>query len=118
MLFDAAARPSLAGTDLVHAGGMHPNRHTWRTTLAEVIGLLNDLDPYGLEPGTAAGAPQDEYEPEASPIASLLLNNGSVSRNQVDAIWQDWFQESLSQVIGDAEAERFSVSLNSLNDST
>ncbi|MHA7142941.1 MULTISPECIES: hypothetical protein [unclassified Arthrobacter] len=97
---------------------MQPDRHKWRNTLAEVISLINDLDPYGLEPGTAAGAPQDEYETEASPIASLLLNNGSVSRNQMDAIWQEWFHESLSQVIGDAEAERFCVSLNSLNDST
>lgn len=109
---------SLTGDDLVHAGGMQPNRHKWRSTLAEVIQLLNDLDPYGLEPGTTAGAPQDEYETEASPIASLLLNNGSVSRNQVDAIWQAWFQESLSEVIGDVEAERFCISLNSLSDST
>lgn len=76
------------------------------------IGLLNDLNPYGLKPGIAAGAPQDEYEAEASPIASLLLNNGSVSRNQADAIWQDWFQEPLSQIIGAANVERFCVSLN------
>jgi hypothetical protein len=101
----------------VHSGGMQPSRHKWRSTLAEVTALLNDLDPYGLEPGSADGAPQDEYETEASPIASLLLNHGSVSRNQVNAVWQDWFQEPLSQVIGDAEAERFCVSLNSLNDS-
>lgn len=96
---------------------MQPSTHKRRSTLAEVIGLLNELDPYGLEPGSAAGAPQDEYETEASPIASLLLNNGSVSRNQVDAIWKDWFQESLSQVIGAVKAERFCVSLNSLNES-
>ena len=67
---------------------MQPSRHKWRSILAEVIELLNDLDPYGLEPGTAEGAPQDEYESEASPIVSLLLNNGSVSRNEVDAIWE------------------------------
>jgi hypothetical protein len=96
---------------------MQPSKHKWRSTLAEVIALLNDLDPYGLEPGSADGAPQDEYEAEASPIASLLLNSGSVSRSQIDAIWQDWFQEPLSEVIGAAKAERFCVSLNSLNDS-
>lgn len=94
---------------------MQPSRHKWRSILAEVIELLNDLDPYGLEPGTAEGAPQDEYETEASPIVSLLLNNGSVSRNQVDAIWEDWFQEPLSQVVGAAKAEGFCISLNSLN---
>lgn len=90
--------------------------HRWRSTVAAVLALLNHLDPYGLEPGVAGGAPEDEYEIEAHPIASLLLNSGSVSRGQVDAIWQEWFQEPLSEVIGVAKAERFCVSLNSLND--
>lgn len=96
---------------------MHSSSHRWRSTVAAVIALLNDLDPCGLEPGTAAGAPHDEYEPEAHPIASLLLNSGSVSRDQVDAIWQECFQEPLSEVTGPAKAERFCVSLNSLNGS-
>ncbi|OUM42640.1 hypothetical protein B8W73_07355 [Arthrobacter agilis] len=96
---------------------MEPSSHKWGSTVAGVIGLLNDLDPYGLEPGTAAGAPQDEYEPEAHPIARLLLNSGSVSSDQVDRIWRQWFQEPLSKVIGAAKAERFCVRLNSLNDS-
>jgi hypothetical protein len=72
---------------------MQPNKLEWKSALAEVIGLLNDLDPYSLAPGTADGAPQDDYDTEASPIAGMLLNSGSVSRSQVDAIWQDWFQE-------------------------
>ena len=96
---------------------MQSSRHKWKSTLAEVIGILNDLDPYGLEPGAADGAPKDEYKAEASPIASLLLNRESASRSQVDAIWQKGFQEPLSDVVGAAEAERFCIGLNSLNDS-
>jgi hypothetical protein len=96
---------------------MQPSSPKGQSTVAAVIELLNDVDPYGLEPGTAAGAPHDEYEPEAYPITSLLLNSRSVSRNQVDAIWQEWFQEPLSEVIGAAKAERFCASLNSLTDS-
>ena len=93
---------------------MQPSSHPWSRTVAAVIALLNDLDPFGLEPGTAAGAPHDEYEPEAHPIATLLLKSGSVSKNQVDAIWQEWFREPLSESIGAAEAERLVLSLNSL----
>jgi hypothetical protein len=93
---------------------MQPSRDKWRSTLAGVIGLLNNLDPYSLEPGATDGAPQDEYEAEASPIASLLLNSESVSKKQIDGIWQQWFQEPLSQVVGAAEAKRFCVSLNLL----
>jgi hypothetical protein len=77
----------------MHPVDMQPSKHEWRSTLAEIIGLLNDRDPDGLAPGTADGAPQDEYETEASPIAGMLLTSGSISRGQVDAIWQNWFQE-------------------------
>jgi hypothetical protein len=93
---------------------MQPSKHEWKSTVAAVIALLNDLDPYGLEPGTAEGAPHDEYEAEAHSIASLLLNTESISTNQVDTIWQKWFQKPISEAISAAKAERFCVSLNSL----
>lgn len=80
--------------------------------------LLNDLDPYGLEPGTAEGAPQDEYAPEASPMARLLLNHGSISSDEVDAIWLEGFQEPLSEFIGAEAMNRFCAELNSLPVST
>jgi hypothetical protein len=101
----------------VHSVEMQSSGHKWRSTVAEVIRLLNDLDPYDLEPGAATGAPQDEYETEAHYIARFLLKSGSVSSDQVDTIWQEWFQQPLSEVIGAARAERFCVSLNSFNDS-
>jgi hypothetical protein len=97
---------------------MQPSKHEWKSTVAAVIALLNNLDPYGLEPGTAEGSPHDEYEAEAHSIASLLLNTGSISTNQVDAIWQKWFQEPLSATVGAMKAERFCAGLNSLKDST
>lgn len=34
-------------------------------TVAGVLAVLSDVDPYGLEPGSPEGAPSDEYEPEA-----------------------------------------------------
>ncbi|WP_338403212.1 hypothetical protein [Arthrobacter bussei] len=80
-----------------------------------MITALNELDPYGLDPGTVDGAPHDEYEPEARPMASLLLTRGSISRAQIDAIWQDWFHEPLSDVISPDETQRFCTKLNSLH---
>ncbi|WP_244185981.1 hypothetical protein [Arthrobacter agilis] len=80
-----------------------------------MLALLNDVDPYRLQPGGAEGAPLDEYELEAGPIASLLLKNGSVQSNEVDAIWLTWFQEPLSEAIKSEAMSRFCTSLNSLN---
>ena len=66
---------------------MRSGTRKWKDTVTSVVALLNDLDPYALEPGTVEGAPENEYEPEASPMARLLLNHGSISSNEVDAIW-------------------------------
>lgn len=93
---------------------MRSGTRKWKATVTSVVALLNDLDPYGLEPGTEEGAPQDEYEPEASPMARLLLNNGSISSDEVDVIWREWFQEPLSEFIGAEAMNRFCVDLNSL----
>lgn len=87
----------------------------WKDAVTSVLALLNDVDPYGLQPGTAEGAPQDEYEAEAAPIVSLLLKHGSVRNDEVDAIWVTWFQEPLSEVIGSQEMSRFCARVNSLN---
>ena len=57
-----------------------------KTRIAEVVRLLNELDPYGLDPGGEGGAPADEYELEGRPMASLLLRNGGISADQVDDI--------------------------------
>lgn len=94
---------------------MRSGTRKWRNAVTSVLALLNDLDPYGLQPGTAEGAPQDEYEIEAAPIVSLLLKNESVRSNEVDAVWVTWFQEPLSKVIGPEEMSRLCASLNPLN---
>lgn len=94
---------------------MRSGTRKWRDAVTSVLALLNEVDPYGLQPGTAEGAPRDEYELEAAPIVSLLLKNGSVTSNEVDAIWVTWFQEPLSEVIGSQEMSRFCASVNFLN---
>jgi hypothetical protein len=77
-----------------------------------VLGLLNDVDPYGLSPGEEA--PWDEYELEASPMVSILLNTGGITGGQVDDIWEKWFDERLSDVLGQREFDRFVSALNQL----
>ncbi len=94
---------------------MRSGTRKWKDAVTSVLALLHDVYPYGLQPGTAEGAPQDEYELEAGPIVSLLLKNGSVRSDEVDAIWVTWFQEPLSEVIGSEEMSRFCGRLNSLN---
>ncbi|QEW03873.1 hypothetical protein [Microbacterium lushaniae] len=86
---------------------------TWKSIYAAVLELLNDLDPYGLEPGRADGAPADEYSSEAGPLASHLINDGRIEAADVDAIWTRWFGEPLS-IIDSARFAAFVVDLNAL----
>ena len=108
---------SLTESALVHPVRIQAGKQKWRDTVTSITALLNDLDPYGLDPGTADGAPHDEYEIEGDPLVDLLLDRGSVTSNEVDAIWQRWFEEPLSEVIGLEAMNRFCASLNSLNTS-
>jgi hypothetical protein len=43
-------------------------------------------------------------------MASLLINKGTITTDQIDAIWQKWFSEPLS-VVGATRAEQFTASL-------
>ena len=47
-------------------------------------------------------------------MASLLINKGSITADQIDAIWQKWFSQPLSVVVGATQTEQFAASLNSL----
>jgi len=93
---------------------MKPGTRSWKQVTAEVLALLSELDPYRLDPGTPDGAPADEYAPEADAIARHLLSHRAINLEQVDAIWQDWFDESLSQISGTGAAENLVVRLNQL----
>jgi len=81
---------------------------------AAVLAVISELDPYGLAPGAPGGVPEDEYALEAGPIAELLLRDGAVSREGLDAIWQHWFGEPLSAVVGEGAAARSVDRLNGL----
>ena len=65
-------------------------RVTDMTTTADVTELLARHDPMGL---TSAGAPADEYEPEAGTIVPRLAEAGSVDDvvDIVHAEFQTWF---------------------------
>ncbi|EZP27512.1 hypothetical protein [Microbacterium oleivorans] len=79
-----------------------------------VIAALNDVDPYGLAPGEPDGAPSDEYAPEASELAGILAQQGSVSSQDVDRVWQHWFGDTLTGVIGASAMTAFVARLNEL----
>ncbi|MEU2199211.1 hypothetical protein [Isoptericola sp. NPDC019482] len=99
---------------------MNGRDRQWTSTVSGVVALLNDADPYGLEPGKPGGAPIDEYELEAEPIAKHLFDGGSITVEQVDAIWRHWFSESLSGsgCYGRSATEEFVARLNELVKST
>lgn len=99
---------------LMHPDEMQLSERLHKSVIEGVIVLLNQLDPYGVEPGDTDGAPWDEYMSEAHPMASVLLNTGSITTDQIDAIWQNWFGEPLSVAVGATKAERFAGSLNTL----
>ncbi|WP_431797334.1 hypothetical protein [Microbacterium kunmingense] len=93
---------------------MEPSRDSWKWLNAEVLRFLSELDPYGLTPGASDGAPQDEYDMEAIPIASILQRNGTVTAEQVDAVWQKWFGEPLTAVVGREQVDKLITDLTSL----
>lgn len=86
----------------------------WKWLNVGVLRLLNELDPYSLAPGTEDGAPADEYATEAAPIVSVLTRDGAITTDQVDAIWQKWFGEPLTAVVGSERVDEFVVELISL----
>ncbi|WP_336705165.1 hypothetical protein [Micrococcus terreus] len=93
---------------------MRHGTRLWKQVTAGVLALLSEMDPYRLDPGTPGGAPKDEYAPEADAIARHLMSHLGINSEQVDAIWQDWFGQSLSQVTGTGAAENLVVRLNQL----
>ncbi|QCR42141.1 hypothetical protein C1N74_16300 (plasmid) [Microbacterium sp. SGAir0570] len=78
------------------------------------MAVLNEADPYGLEPGTPEGAPKDEYEMEAVDLTRMLLKNGVVTTQEVERVWMRWFDESLAQRIGVPQLTRLVDRLNAL----
>jgi hypothetical protein len=93
---------------------MKPGTRSWKRVTAEVLALLSELDPYRLDPGMPEGAPADECAAEADAIARHLLFDGPIELDQVDAIWRNWFGESLSQVTSAGAAENLVARLNRL----
>ncbi|KQM24977.1 hypothetical protein ASL10_04760 [Frigoribacterium sp. Leaf8] len=79
---------------------MRARTATYKTTLAGVLAVLSDVDPYGLEPGSPEGAPLDEYEMEAVDLVRMLLMAGVVTAQDVEAVWMHWFSESLVLRLG------------------
>ncbi|TWX40131.1 hypothetical protein ES689_01210 [Frigoribacterium sp. ACAM 257] len=88
-----------------------------RKTLAGVLAVLSDVDPYGLEPGQPDGAPSDEYEMEAVDLVRILLEVGTVTSHDVEAVWMRWFSESLVLRLGPPRTARLVDRLNGLVES-
>lgn len=94
------------------------SNHEQKSIIDSVTVLHNQLDPNGVEPGGHIAAPWDEYVSEAHSMASLLIDAGSITTDQIDAIWQKWFSEPLSAIVGAIRAEQFTAGLNSLIEPT
>jgi hypothetical protein len=96
---------------------MGAGKVTYRQTLAGVLAVLSDVDPYGLEPGSPEGAPPDEYEMEAIDLVRILLKAGAVTTQDVEAVWMRWFSESLVLRLGPPRMAQLVDRLNRLVDS-
>lgn len=83
-----------------------------RQAVAQVLAVLTDVDPYGLEPGAPDGAPADEYDIEADDIARILLREGAVTVREVEGIWMHRFSDSLVLHIGVARTAQLVDRLN------
>lgn len=79
-----------------------------------VLTSLNSLDPYDFEPASPGGTPEDEYTSEAEDIALHLRTHRAISVDDVDAIWQHWFSQPLTEQVDTDKAERFVDELNAI----
>lgn len=79
-----------------------------------VLTSLNSLDPHDFEPGSPGGTPEDEYTSEAEDIALHLRTHRAISVDDVDAIWQHWFSQPLTEQVDTDKAERFVEALNTI----
>ena len=52
-----------------------------------VLAIVTAHDLVCAEPGKDGGAPADEYAPEASQIADLVLKNGRIEYAELESIW-------------------------------
>ncbi|TQK20545.1 hypothetical protein FBY40_3082 [Microbacterium sp. SLBN-154] len=93
---------------------MEPKQNVWNWLNAEVLRLLSELDPYALAPGAADGVPADEYDIEAKPIVNILQRGGEITAEEVDAVWQRWFGEPLTAVVGSEHVDKLVTELTSL----
>jgi len=75
---------------------MDDRRTRHRAVVREVLDVLNRYDLSALGPGEEDGPPYDEYLNEALPIASALLNRGSIEHSDVSRVWLEWFGDDLS----------------------
>lgn len=65
-----------------------------------VLELLTAADPMEFTAGQPGGTPADEYQPEAEAISALLLADGTITTAQLDGVWEQWFSEPITPLLG------------------
>lgn len=90
-------------------------RQQERELHARVLEILNRYDLSGLAPGQVDGAPAGEYEPEARPIESVLVNRGAVVFGDIREVWRKWFSDDLWDLPADV-ADSLVAELNAALD--
>lgn len=79
-----------------------------------VLELLSESDPMELDPGLRGGTPADEYQPEAEAIAAFLRVDGTVTAAHLDEVWQEWFDQPLTPLLGEERLEALADELRAL----
>ncbi len=83
-----------------------------RELFVRVLTVVNKYDFCGLLPGAEGGPPIDEYEMEARPMESILVNRGRIEAADIRAIWLKWFNDDLSG--RESSVESMAEELNAL----
>ncbi|MFJ6042775.1 MULTISPECIES: hypothetical protein [Brachybacterium] len=83
------------------------------STQEQVLALLTREDPMALAPGRD-GVPEDEYAPEAEAIAELLGTGAAPTAAQLDEVWEQWFSQPLSPLLGAGRMDSLLEALSAL----
>ncbi|WP_146079303.1 MULTISPECIES: hypothetical protein [unclassified Rathayibacter] len=68
----------------------------WLEVRETLLRILTEEDLMGLGPGTEAGAPSDEYFPEAVDLTRIFFIDHIITPKHLEVCWYHWFGVLLS----------------------
>lgn len=97
----------------IRLAGMERDEADLGSTIAGILALLNELDPFDIF-AADTGAPPDVYLEEVVDLYGRLRVTGRISIDYLDQVWNRWYMEPMTGLKPDAEIAEFVNRVNAL----